>query len=207
LSAVVSTNTNINIEKTVVPIYRPVYGYSQFRIGGMESRLFYFSTGSNLKQGSNDDVEGDDDKSSSSSNEAQSPFSSPLAGGNAKADNTRSVPRKSSKKFVPRKAAVKLSEKARTLFQKLLENHPTRDGILLDYKQSSTGQPRMVFSFSFVSKDELHERDKAFPWKSTKMVIQNPQRKRSMMGCQNCTFTTTPFSKSWDQPSMLIQKT
>ena len=155
LSAVVSTN--INIEKTVVPLYRPVYGYSPFRIGGMESQVCYFSKGSNLRQGSNDDGEGDDDKNSSSSNEAQSPFSSPLAGGNA--DNARSVRRKSSKKFVPRKAAVKLSEKARTLFQKLLENHPTRDGILLDYKQSSTGQPRMVFSFSFVSKDELHERD------------------------------------------------
>ena len=82
-----------------------------------------------------------------------------------------SVPRKESspfakakptggkKKFVPRKAAVELTEKARTLFKKLLENQPSRDGILLNYNQSSSGQPRMVFSFSFVSKDELHEQD------------------------------------------------
>jgi len=29
------------------------------------------------------------------------------------------------KKFVPRKAAVELTDRARTLFQKLLENHPS----------------------------------------------------------------------------------
>lgn len=77
----------------------------------------------------------------------QSPLSSPLA------------KTKGRKKFVPRKAAVKLTDKARTLFKKLLENQPSRDGILLNYNQSSSGQPRMVFSFSFVSKDELHEQD------------------------------------------------
>ena len=63
------------------------------------------------------------------------------------------------KKFVPRKAAVELTDRARTLFQKLLENHPTRDGILLNYNQSSTGEPRMVFSFSFVNEHELDEQD------------------------------------------------
>lgn len=76
-------------------------------------------------------------------------------------NTTRASPKKTKrkKKFVPRKAAVELTENARTLFQKLLENHPTRDGILLNYNQSSTGEPRMVFSFSFVSRDELDEQD------------------------------------------------
>ena len=71
----------------------------------------------------------------------------------------KAKPTAGKKKFVPRKAAVELTEKARTLFKKLLESQPSRDGILLNYNQSSSGQPRMVFSFSFVSKDELHEQD------------------------------------------------
>lgn len=66
---------------------------------------------------------------------------------------------RSKKKFIPRKAAVQLTEKARVLFQKLLRNQPTKDGILLNYTQSSSGEPRMVFSFSFVSKNELVDED------------------------------------------------
>lgn len=166
-----TTTTNTAIERHGVPLYRPFSLYSRFPTHRMESRFCYFSGSSNSNQGSNDDG-GDDDNSSTttsnndsnntssndSSNAPQSPFSSsPLVSG--RTANSTAVRRKSNRKFVPRKAAVKLTEKARTLFQKLIENHPTKDGILLDYKQSSTGEPRMVFSFSFVSKDELHERD------------------------------------------------
>ena len=94
-----------------------------------------------------------DDVTATTTNAAQSPLSSPLA--NA---TLRKSPNKR-KKFVPRKAAVELTEKARMLFKKLLENHPSRDGILLNYNQSSTGEPRMVFSFSFVNQDDLDEQD------------------------------------------------
>ena len=52
-----------------------------------------------------------------------------------------------------------MTESARELFVKLLESQPDKDGILLDYHQSSSGQPRMVFSFRFVKKDDLHEQD------------------------------------------------
>lgn len=101
----------------------------------------------------NDDQAGDNNSDDTTTKTPQSPLSSPLTGG--------APPRKSNKrkKFVPRKAAVELTEKARTLFKKLLENHPSRDGILLNYNQSSTGEPRMVFSFSFVNVDELDEQD------------------------------------------------
>lgn len=67
--------------------------------------------------------------------------------------------RKKKTKFIPRKAAVQLSDNARTLFKKLLDNNPSKDGILLNYDQSSTGEPRMVFSFRFVTKNELVEED------------------------------------------------
>jgi hypothetical protein len=70
--------------------------------------------------------------------------------------------RRKKKRIIPRKAAVELTEKARTLFQKLLDNQPTKDGILLNYKQSATGEPRMVFSFSFVSKEDLDDQDEGY---------------------------------------------
>jgi hypothetical protein len=84
-----------------------------------------------------------------------SPFA--VAGGNSLTTSPKRRKRKT--KFIPRKAAVKLSDNARTLFKKLLETNPSKDGILLNYHQSSTGEPRMVFSFSFVTKDELIEED------------------------------------------------
>lgn len=70
--------------------------------------------------------------------------------------------RRKKKRIIPRKAAVELTEKARTIFQKLLDNQPTKDGILLNYKQSATGEPRMVFSFSFVSKEDLDDQDEGY---------------------------------------------
>mmetsp|Transcript_16374 Transcript_16374/g.45224 ORF Transcript_16374/g.45224 Transcript_16374/m.45224 type:complete len:259 (+) Transcript_16374:122-898(+) len=123
-------------------------------------QVYCYSTKSVSKADNNDSrgVEGNNEKTN---DQPQSPFSSPLGVGMATTSSEGSVQRPSTrkKKFVPRRAAVKLTEKARTVFQKLLYDQPTRDGILLDYKQSSTGQPRMVFSFRFVSKEELHVMD------------------------------------------------
>ena len=130
--------------------------YSDLRLAHYSPYRIYagrcFSTSVTLKEENADDGIGD---GGDSNNTPQSPLSSPLT--NMSANDPTRKSRK--KKFVPRKAAVELTERARTLFQKLLENHPTRDGILLNYNQSSTGEPRMVFSFSFVSKDELDEQD------------------------------------------------
>jgi hypothetical protein len=63
----------------------------------------------------------------------------------------------STRKFVPRKAAVKVTEKARNIFKKLLQDPPRPDivGIMLNYTQSQTGEPRMVYSFDFVTGDEI----------------------------------------------------
>jgi hypothetical protein len=63
------------------------------------------------------------------------------------------------RKYVPRKAAVEMTDQARTFFKKILENNPDKAGIMLNYQQASSGQPRMVFSFDFVSKDGLSATD------------------------------------------------
>ena len=88
-----------------------------------------------------------------------SSLSSPSPFGNTTNNNSK---RRKKKRIIPRKAAVELTEKARIIFQKLLDNQPTKEGILLNYTQSATGEPRMVFSFSFVSKEELDEQDEGY---------------------------------------------
>jgi len=59
--------------------------------------------------------------------------------------------------FVPRKAAVQLTEKARKFFKLLLKNPPRPDiiGIMLNYGQPRSGEPRMVFSFDFVTAKDV----------------------------------------------------
>jgi hypothetical protein len=147
------------VEASGVPIHR--YFPSNHR-PNHTSR--YFSTSISPKEetttNNNDDGGGDGD--SNNTLESTSPLSSPLVTMTKGSSNTNTNPKKKKKRknrFVPRKAAVELTDKARTLFQKLLANHPSRDGILLNYNQSSTGEPRMVFSFSFVSKDEIDPQD------------------------------------------------
>jgi hypothetical protein len=51
----------------------------------------------------------------------------------------------------------------RKFFKSLLEIKPTEDtiGIMLHYDQSKTGEPRMVFSFGFVTAAELGPDDEA----------------------------------------------
>ena len=85
--------------------------------------------------------------------------SSPFAAGGGGSNKNRKR-----RKFVPRKSAVQLTDTARNLFIKLLESKPDKHGIILDYHQSSTGEPRMVFSFRFVQKeDDLSENDECVP--------------------------------------------
>jgi hypothetical protein len=65
------------------------------------------------------------------------------------------------RKFIPVRAAVELSDRARAFFSKLLAS-PPRDGVVgvrLNYQQSQTGEPRMVFTFAFVTKEELDADD------------------------------------------------
>jgi hypothetical protein len=57
--------------------------------------------------------------------------------------------------FIPRKAPIELTETSRLFFKQLLESRKDAAGILLNYHQSSTGEPRMVFSFDFVKPGEL----------------------------------------------------
>jgi len=85
--------------------------------------------------------------------------------------NMATSKRSSSKlKAPPRKAAVNLTPTSRSFFKRLLSqklsNTSTSDsagkniaGIMLNYQQSLSGQPRMVFSFEFVHEDDLDEND------------------------------------------------
>jgi len=78
---------------------------------------------------------------------------------------------KKKKKFIPPKAILNLTPKARDLFRKLLANVVKKDdsnieendntiiGIMLKFKQSSSGEPRMVFQFNFVAKKDIGDED------------------------------------------------
>ena len=72
-----------------------------------------------------------------SSTPATRQASSPFATG-GKATKTK----RTKKIFVPRKAAVQMTEKARTFFKKLLAMNPEKAGVMLNYGQSSSGEVR-----------------------------------------------------------------
>jgi len=59
--------------------------------------------------------------------------------------------------FVPRKAAVKLTGKARRFCKLLLKNSPGDDviGIMLKYQMSTAGQMKMVFAFEFARRGDI----------------------------------------------------
>jgi len=61
------------------------------------------------------------------------------------------------REFIPRKAAVQLTDQARNYFKVLLENPPRPQiiGVMLSYHQSKTGEPRMVFAFDFVTEHDI----------------------------------------------------
>lgn len=62
------------------------------------------------------------------------------------------------KKYIPRKAAVKLTDNARDMFTKLLNDPPRPEiiGIMLNYDQSKSGEPRMVYNFQFVTNNDIN---------------------------------------------------
>lgn len=74
--------------------------------------------------------------------------------------SNKKIKGKKQRAFIPRKAAVQLTEKARTFFKALLENPPRPDiiGIQLNYQQSKS-TPRMVFAFTFVTAQDLGPTD------------------------------------------------
>ena len=68
-------------------------------------------------------------------------------------------------KVVPLKPAVDVAPKARQFFIQLLRDPPRPEicGVRLSYKQASSGEPRMVFSFEFVTPDQLDKFDEEVP--------------------------------------------
>jgi hypothetical protein len=86
--------------------------------------------------------------------------------------------RKKRHTFIPRVAAVQLTETARTLFQQLLQNPIRSDiiGILLRYEQSQSGEPRMVYSFTFVTNNDIDlDQDEAV---SLELIPQQQQQQQ-----------------------------
>ena len=81
---------------------------------------------------------------------------------NASTKMKKETKRRTLSKFIPRKAAVAFTDKARNLFKKLLENRENKDGILLKLQQSTTGQPRMVFTFGFAKLNEIGKQDEGY---------------------------------------------
>ena len=63
--------------------------------------------------------------------------------------------------LVARKEPINVTDKGRKFFLTALESTSRSDvvGIILRYQQHSSGDPRMVFSFDFVSENELHKLD------------------------------------------------
>lgn len=79
----------------------------------------------------------------------------------ASAEKKDTIVRKKGQTFIPRKAPVLMTDTARTFFQSLLENKKddVTAGIILNFHQSSSGEPRMVFSFDFVKTSDLGPED------------------------------------------------
>ena len=77
--------------------------------------------------------------------------------------------------FIPQKAAVSLTNEARTIFKDLLSRSPRPNivGIWLTNTQSRTGQPRMVYGFSFVTADELSPQDEAVSLQVVQVIHSN----------------------------------
>jgi hypothetical protein len=95
--------------------------------------------------------------SSSTKPTLQSSSSSPFDPSRQQQQTPSASRKKKLHEFVPRKAAVQLTERARLFFRSLLQNPPRENivGIMLNYHQSQSGEPRMVFSFAFVTEQEV----------------------------------------------------
>lgn len=88
-----------------------------------------------------------------------SPFDPDNQGKTLSSSSTTKKEKKKRRTFIPRIAAVQFTDKARKFFKLLLqdqiEKQPDVIGILLNYTQSTTGEPRMVYTFSFVTKNDI----------------------------------------------------
>lgn len=97
---------------------------------------------------------------SHTSSKASSGGGSPFASGGDMATQKVVAKKPKAHSFVPRKAPVNLTEKSRLFFKALLENaSPSVAGVMLNYHQSSSGEPRMVFSFGFVKAEDVTAND------------------------------------------------
>ena len=77
---------------------------------------------------------------------------------NTKASDTKK--KKKQRGFVPRKAALNLTPKARQFLKALLENAPDDViGVILKYQMSTAGQMKMVFAFEFVREHQIAQDD------------------------------------------------
>ena len=77
---------------------------------------------------------------------------------NTKASDTKKKTKQ--RGFVPRKAALNLTPKARQFLKALLENAPNDViGVMLKYQMSTAGQMRMVFAFEFVREHQIAKDD------------------------------------------------
>ena len=101
--------------------------------------------------------------SSASSTSSLSPFDAKnmkaidKSNNDSENSNISTSSKKRRRTFIPRIAAVQLTEKARAFFKKLLD-HPIRPdivGIMLNYDQSKSGEPRMVYTFQFVTNNDI----------------------------------------------------
>jgi hypothetical protein len=63
--------------------------------------------------------------------------------------------KRTKKVFIPIKAAVNVTSKAREYLKLLIANSPKErtKGIMINYEQGSDGSPRMVFTFNFLADD------------------------------------------------------
>ena len=87
--------------------------------------------------------------------------------------------KKKERSFIPRKAPVKLTSQARKFFKLLIEQKLKQEeqlkvdndnadndsslsscvGIMLKYQQSLSGEPRMVYTFDYVTQDQISNQD------------------------------------------------
>jgi len=81
---------------------------------------------------------------------------------------------------MPRKAAVQLTDRARTFFHQLLADPPRPEviGVQLQYETSRVAAPRMAFTFRFVTTAEVGPYDEAV---SLEMVEDDDKKDGKIM--------------------------
>lgn len=131
------------------------YNYKKFMSANMNAKWGFLPTSNAYKRWlstNTDPMKIDPSKTTSKEATGSSPFAS-------NSNSKRATKHKFTKSFVPPKAAINLTDKARTFFKSLLQtriqNHPETKGVMLKYQQASDGQPRMVFTFGFVSDSDI----------------------------------------------------